>query len=399
MRSPTGGRAALVNGTLAVLLAAGIGLAYVSLGDDEATASSTTRTTAVLRGDVTASVAASGPIASTTTRAVSFAASGTVAKVRAKVGATVKKGQELAELDPTEAQEQLDAAQADLAVAEEGDTSTAQGYASYVRARNAVNAARRALDGTVLHAPFAGTVTAVNGTVGGPASGSSGSSGSTGSSGSAGSSGSSGSGGSSSSSGSSSSGSSSGFVELADPAHLQVTGDFTEADATRLKVGQAAAVTFDALPGVSAQGLVSAIADTPTTENNVVSFAVTITLKDRPAQVRIGQTAAATVTVAQVKNALYVPSAAVTSAGGQSTVTVVENGRPVVRTVTVGIAGSAGTEIKSGLSEGEQVRITVATGTTGTNGGGAQRSGGGFGGGFGAGGAAVGGGRGAGGGR
>ncbi|MFJ1564506.1 efflux RND transporter periplasmic adaptor subunit [Streptomyces erythrochromogenes] len=356
MGSVKRGRALLVNGTLAVLLAGGIGFAYVSLGDDGATASATTRTTAVMRGDLTASVAASGAVESATKRALAFSGSGTVSKVHVAVGATVKKGQKLAELDRTEAQEELDSAKAQLAVAADGDTSTAQGNASYVQAKNAVSTAQRALDGTVLYAPFDGTVTAVNGSVGESASGSSASSsGSSGSSGSANS-------------------SSSGFIELADPGAVQVTGKFTEADATQLKVGQAATVTFAALSGVTTQGAVAAIDSAPTTENNVVTFAVTVTLKEKPAQVRIGQTASATVTVSEVKDALYVPSAAVTSAGGQTTVTVLENGKPVVKAVTVGIAGSSGTEIKSGLKEGEQVRITVATGTGGS---GAQVPGGG----------------------
>ncbi|APU43410.1 efflux RND transporter periplasmic adaptor subunit [Streptomyces sp. TN58] len=361
MRSVRRGRAVLVNGTLAVLLAGGVGFAYVSLGDEEATASATTRTTQVMRGDLTASVSASGAVESATKRALAFSGSGTVTKIHVAVGATVKKGQKLAELDPTEAQEELDAAKAQFVVAADGDTSTAQGNASYVQAKNAVSAAQRALDGTVLYAPIDGTVTAVNGSVGESASGSSGSSASSGSAG--------------SSSGGSSSG---GFIELADPGAVQVTGKFTEADATRLKVGQAATVTFAALSGVTAQGEVAAIDSVPTTESNVVSFGVTIALNDKPEQVRIGQTASATVTVSEVKDALYVPSTAVTSAGGQNTVTVVENGKPVVKRVTVGIAGSSGTEIKSGLQQGEQVQITV---TTGTGGSGTQPRGGGLGGG------------------
>ncbi|MER7730898.1 biotin/lipoyl-binding protein [Streptomyces erythrochromogenes] len=372
------GRALLVNGTLAVLLAGGIGFAYVSLSDDEATASATTRTTSVTRGDLTASVSASGSVESATKRALAFSGSGTVANIGVKVGAAVKKGQKLAELDRTEAQEELDAAEAQLAVAADGDTSTAQGNASYVQAKNAVSAAQRALDGTVLYAPIDGTVTAVNGSVGESASGSSASSGSSGSSASSGSSG--------------SSAASGGFIDIASPDAVQVTGKFTEADATKLKVGQTATVTFAALSGVTAQGEVAAIDSAPTTENNVVSFGVTVTLKEKPEQVRIGQTASATVTVSEVKDALYVPTAAVRSAGGQSTVTVLEAGKPVVKTVTVGIAGNAGTEIKSGLKEGEQVQITVATGT-GT--GGSQMPGGGFGGmggGMGGGGRAPGGG-------
>ncbi|MFI0932897.1 efflux RND transporter periplasmic adaptor subunit [Streptomyces sp. NPDC021019] len=327
-----------------------------------------------MRGDLTASVSASGAVESATKRSLVFSGSGTVTKIHVAVGATVKKGQKLAELDRTEAQEELDAAEAQFVVAADGDTSTAEGNASYVQAKNAVSAAQRALDGTVLYAPIGGTVTAVNGSVGESASGSSGSS-------------------APSASADSSSG---GFIELADPGAVQVTGKFTETDAASLKVGQAATVTFAALSGVTAQGEVAAIDSVPTTESNVVSFGVTISLRDKPEQVRIGQTASATVTVSEVKDALYVPSAAVASAGGQSTVTVAEDGKPVVKRVTVGIAGSSGTEIKSGLQQGEQVQITVATGTGGSD---AQPSRGGLGGGLGGGGGGGGRGPGGGGGR
>ena len=58
-------------------------------------------------------------------------------------------------------------------MADAGDTSTAQGYSSYVSAKNNYNSAERQLAGTVLKAPIAGTVTALNGSVGGSSSGSS----------------------------------------------------------------------------------------------------------------------------------------------------------------------------------------------------------------------------------
>ncbi|MER7764571.1 efflux RND transporter periplasmic adaptor subunit [Streptomyces sp. NPDC097619] len=366
MGSAIRGRAAVVNGGPALLLAGGVALTYVSLGDDGTEAPAASRTTTVTRGDLTAQVSASGSVASARTRALTFTGSGTVTAVHVTVGTKVEKGRKPAELDRTEAQEQLDAAKADRAMAADADTTTTQGWAGWVRADNAVKAAQRALDGTVLYAPFAGTVTAVNGSVGGSSSGSGSASGSSSSA-------------SSSSSGTTASGS--GFIELADPGAVQVTGKFTESDATRLKVGQTATVTFAALSGVTAQGMVAAVDGVPTTENNGVTFGVTVSLKEKPAEVRIGQTATATVTVAEAKDALYVPAAAGTSAGGQSTVTVLQDGAPVVRTVTVGISGTSGTEIKSGLTEGEQVRITAATTTTGGAGGSGQFPGGGLGGG------------------
>ncbi|GAA1794328.1 efflux RND transporter periplasmic adaptor subunit [Actinomadura chokoriensis] len=363
MNRPFQRRALLVNGALGVLLVAGAGTAYLTLGDGGDGAAASTRTARVSRGTVESSVSASGSVESAKSRSLSFGASGTVAKIYVKAGTKVSAGDVLARLDQTEALENVNAAKANLAVAAGGDTSSEQGYASYLQAKNSYNSALRTYQGTVLKAPFAGTITAVNGAVGGSSGGSSSSSGSA-----AGSGGSSP--GSSSSSSTSSSSSSSGFMEIADVGKLQIDGDFTEADTTKLKVGQAATITFDALTGTTATGKVTAIGLSPTTTDNVVKFPATISLTDVPSGVRLGQTATAEITVAKAEDVLYVPSAAVRTAGGQSTVTVVRNGEQSTVTVEIGVKGDQGTEIKSVLEEGDQVVVTSTSGsgTSGTTG-------------------------------
>ena len=76
----------------------------------------------------------------------------------------------------------------------------------------------------------------------------------------------------------------------------------------------------------------------------------------------------AQVVTGQAQDVLLVPSAAVTTAGGQSTVTVVQNGQQVSTPVEVGLEGDQFTEITSGLSEGDEVVIATATDTGGTGG-------------------------------
>ncbi|MFG1998672.1 efflux RND transporter periplasmic adaptor subunit [Spirillospora sp. NPDC048911] len=379
MKSPFKRRTLLVNGTLGVLLAGGVGAAYLSLADDGAAAQQgQQRITQVARGTVESTVSASGSVASAQTRSMSFGASGTVAKIYVKAGEKVAKNESLARLDQTAALDSLRAAQLTLTAATEklNETSSsspsyAQVYSSYVQAKNAYRSAQQTLDGTVIKAPFTGTVTEVNGNVGDSAGGGSSSS----SSGSGGSSGSGASGtgtsgnGTSSSSSSGSSSTGSGFVELVNTKSLEIEGDFTEADTTKLKVGQEATITFDALTGKTATGEIKKIAISPTTSNNVVTYPVTIGLTDVPSGVRIGQTATVEITTGSAENVLYVPTAAVRTAGGQSTVTVLENGKQVVKTVEVGIKGDQGTVIKSGLAEGDQVVVTSSsTGSTTTNG-------------------------------
>ncbi|MFB9250395.1 efflux RND transporter periplasmic adaptor subunit [Sphaerisporangium melleum] len=367
MKLSTKRRALIVNGALGVLLLGGAGVAYASLNGGSA-AEAAPVTTPVTRGTVLSSVSASGSVESAKTRSLSFSTSGTVEKIYVEAGDKVTKGQILARLDDTAAQEDLDAAQASLSAAEDGDTSTASGYSQYVQARNAYRDAKRTLDGTVLKAPFSGTVTAVNGTAGGSSSGSSGSSSSgsssaSGSSRAGGSSGSSGSSSSASSASSASSSGSSGFIEVADTKRLQVVGDFTESDVTKLKRGQTATVTFDALPGVTASGKIALIDPVAQTSNNVVQYAATISLTDVPKTVRLGQTTSVQVIVAKADDALVVPTSAVRTAGGQNTVTVLANGAQATRTVEIGVKGDTLTEIKSGLAEGDQVVRSTGGGT------------------------------------
>jgi membrane fusion protein, macrolide-specific efflux system len=386
-------RRLLTNGALALLLVAGIGVAYLSLHDD-AGASSPGRIVRVSRGTVVSSVSASGSVASANSRDLGFGASGTVDTIKVQVGDKVKKGQLLATLDDASAQDALQSAQAALSAAEAGDTSTPSGYSSYVQAKAARDSAQRSLDGTELKAPFSGTIVAVNGSVGGSSSGSSGSSTSSGSTGSTGAAGGGGGSSSSASSSASSSSTGSGFITIADTTKLAIKGEFTESDIAKVKKGQQASVTFDAMQGTRASGKVTAIDQTSTTTNNVVQYGVTVTLTDPPKGLRIGATATVQVTTASAENVLYVPTAAVRTAGGQSAVTVLSGGKQVTKIVQAGVQGTQGTEIKSGLNEGDQVVIANASGGAGGTGfptGRFPGGGGGIGGGLGGGGGRAGG--------
>ncbi|GAA3547189.1 HlyD family efflux transporter periplasmic adaptor subunit [Nonomuraea rosea] len=372
----------MTNGALAVLLLGGAVFAYTQLGTGQSESETAVRTVSVSRGSVTASVSASGAVASSQSRSLSFGTSGTVEKIYVKAGDKVAKGDLLARLDDSAAQESLSAAQATYQSALDDGTDTAQLYAAYIKARNSYREAQRTVAATVLKAPFKGTITAVNGSVGGTSSGSGGTSGS-------GSGATSAASGASQSSGSSGSSASSSFVELADVGKLQLVGTFTESDVGKLKQGQEATITFDALPGVTATGKVTQIEPVASTSNNVVQYPVTVTFTKVPSQVRLGQTATVAVVVGQAENVVTVPSTAISTSGGQTSVTVLKDGRQTRTPVEVGVQGTTMTEIKSGVSEGDQI-VPPAT-TTSTTGGNQRQFGGG--GGFPGGGVPAGGGR------
>jgi macrolide-specific efflux system membrane fusion protein len=152
-------------------------------------------------------------------------------------------------------------------------------------------------------------------------------------------------------------------VEIADLSDLQVSGQFSEADALKVKKGQPATVTLNADTGTTIPAEVSLVDPQATTTNDVVQYGVTLKLKSAPSGLRLGQTASVEVVTAKADNALYVPSTAVKSAGGTHTVTVLANGKQATRTVRVGVAGDDNTQITSGLRAGEKVVLpTQATG-------------------------------------
>ena len=255
----------------------------------------------------------------------------------------------------------------------------ASARASVASAQSALTTAQRNDDETSLTAPVAGTVASVNGQVGSPASGSSSSSSGSGSSSGTG---------SSSGSGSSSS-STSGFVVLTDVSLLDVKVGFAEADAAEVKVGQAATVTFDALPGATVNGSVLSLDVNQTLVSNVVTYFAHIGLTTPPADVKPGMTASVAVVLDKRDNVVTLPTSAVTSRGNTATVTVRADGKDTPRSIAVGLRGDNAVEIVSGLQAGETVvtKVTSATGTGTSNIGGGR--GGGGGGGPGAGGAFV----------
>jgi macrolide-specific efflux system membrane fusion protein len=388
-----------VNAGLGGLALAGALWAYQTVAVSNTSSGSTNsaqRYATVQAGSVVATASATGTVQSANTANADFGTTGTVTEIDVKVGDAVIKGQVLAKLDPTAAQDQLNTANANLASAQQSLTransaspvdasAVASAQAQVAQAQATVGADQRALDGTVLKAPMAGTVIAVNGSVGGSSSASSSSASSSGSGGGGGGGASSGNGSSSSSSSSSASSASSGFVQLADLGQLQVSGYFAEADATKLKVGQVATVSWSALANTRATGKVASIAPTATTQNSVNSYQVVIGLDSVPAGTRLGQTTSVAVTVARADNVLRLPTAAVRSAGGRFTVQLVTGtGKTQTTVVEVGVRGDTFDEITGGLTEGQQVAIQrqATTGTsTGPGGGIFGPGGGGFGGG------------------
>ncbi|WUH92095.1 biotin/lipoyl-binding protein [Streptomyces sp. NBC_00433] len=400
-------RAALINSVLGVVVLAGVGGAYAAVHDDggKSAGSGTARVATVAKSTVLATVSGSGSLASPSDAGLNFTTGGTLTEVDVKPGDKVKKGQVLARVDATDAKATLQQDEASLTAAEanltkveagelpasagnagssgssgrDGDVPAsptpsptptvdpaqlAQAQAQLTQAQNAVDAARRAVDGTTLKAPVAGTVASVASAKGDTVSG-------TGGSGSGSGSGSSGSG-SAAGSSSSSSTSLSGFIVLTNPAGMQVTADFSEADSLKVKAGQSATVTLNAESGTVLDAKVLSVSSLPVSSGSgsgsgssgsAVQYAATLQITGDTSNLRTGLSASIQVTTGSASDALSVPTAAVSGTGANRTVLLVNADGSTTRTpVTVGIEGDSTDQITSGLAEGQQVQIpTVAS--------------------------------------
>jgi macrolide-specific efflux system membrane fusion protein len=131
-----------------------------------------------------------------------------------------------------------------------------------------------------------------------------------------------------------------------------------ESDISKVKVGQKATVTLDALTGVELAAHVTTISTVGTNSSGVVSYDATLALDQKNSQVKPGMSASGSIIVAQA-HGVNVPNSAVTGTGSLATVTLVSNGNKTQRQVAIGLRGTSRTQIVSGLSAGQQLAVTT----------------------------------------
>jgi hypothetical protein len=161
-------------------------------------------------------------------------------------------------------------------------------------------------------------------------------------------------------------------VQLVDTSQIKFQGQVDEIDILKIKTGQKATISVDAVPNKVFTGNVSFISPfgTPDT-NNVVKFPVTILLDPSEVALKGGLTATADIAISSVENALLVPLSAITTTSEGSFVTVVDvaTGKQEKRQVTLGSQNLQFAEVLSGLKEGDKVvgqdKVTGAPVVTG----------------------------------
>jgi len=150
-----------------------------------------------------------------------------------------------------------------------------------------------------------------------------------------------------------------------------------EVDIAKVKSGDKATLTFDAIDGLSITGVVAAMDGIGTVSQGVVTYNVTIVFDTQDERVKPGMSVSATIITDIKQDVLTISSSAIKTQGSMSYVEMlnqelssdqVQAGESVPstgalrqQTVEVGLSDDTSTEIVSGLSEGDQVIVRTVT--------------------------------------
>ena len=311
-------------------------------------------TASVSRGDIVERVEATGTLEAVTTVQVGTQVSGTIKTLYADFNSRVRKGQVVAELEPSLFQTQVDQARATVTRLEadverahvdvddtevklrranelwekqliaQTDLETAQANARQAQAalkaaqaqvaqsRASLSQAQVNIGHTIIRAPIDGVVISRNVDVGQTVA--------------------------------ASMSAPTLFVIANDLSRMRVSASIDESDIGRVHAGQPVTFRVDAYPNETFAGKVSQVRLQPVTEQNVVSYVTMIDVPNPDLKLKPGMTANVTVEIARVDDVLRVPNAALRFRGSP------EHGS---RVWTIGPEGQARPiSVRAGLSDG-----------------------------------------------
>jgi len=342
------------------------------------------RTEKVEKGDIQATVTATGTVNAVTTVLVGTQVSGTIKKIYVDFNSPVKEGQLIAQIDPATFQAQVDQAKANLFSAKanlekaeaslldakrtmernrelfsknliaKSDLDTSE--TNYDAAKAQVSAAKAQiaqteaalkfaetnLDYTKILSPVHGIVVSRNVDVGQTVA--------------------------------ASFQTPTLFNIAQDLTKMQIDTNVAEADVGNVKEGQDVEFTVDAYPDTTFKGRVSQVRNAPITVQNVVTYDVVIYVDNPEFKLKPGMTANVSIIISSKKDVLKIPNAALRFRPSEAVkgttqpkgpgVWIVENKKPKRAKVVTGISDGNYTELVSGeITEGQEVIVESLTKT------------------------------------
>jgi len=153
-----------------------------------------------------------------------------------------------------------------------------------------------------------------------------------------------------------------------DLSSLLVDVELSEIDINSISDGQPVTLTFDAILGKEYKGQVTKVSQAGTVVGGVVNFTVTVELTDADELVKPGMTAAVNIVVQEIKDAVLVPNRAVRLVDGDRVVFVTgENGMPEKVEIRLGQSSDTMSVVIGGeLKEGDEIILNPSADLTGS---------------------------------
>ena len=332
------------------------------------------RTAKVERGDLVSAVASTGNLAAVVTVQVGTQVSGTIQRLFVDFNSQVKKGQVIAQIDPSLFNAQVEQshgnflnsqanvlkAKADLTdtkrtlernrqlvkegIVSQSDFDTAETkfheaqatlqafQGSVIQTRGAYSQAQTNLKYATIRSPVDGTVVSRNVDVGQTVA--------------------------------ASFQTPTLFTIAQDLTKMEIDTSVDEADISRIRVGQPASFTVDSYPESRFTGTVSQVRNAPVVAQNVVTYVVVVSVDNKDLKLKPGMTANVRIETARKENVLKLPSAALRfkpkgAKGGKGTAEGKD--KPAGTDARKGKMG-AGQQVFIPGPEGKAVAVTVKTG-------------------------------------
>ena len=141
-----------------------------------------------------------------------------------------------------------------------------------------------------------------------------------------------------------------------DLSHLLADVQVSEVDINSVSLGQPATLTFDAILGQDYHGEIVQVGQAGDTVQGVVSFTVTIELADADELVKPGMTAAVNVVIEEQNDVVLIPNRAVRLVDSERVVYVLIDGQPVQVKVKLGsTSGIDSVLVEGDLKEGDLI--------------------------------------------
>lgn len=149
------------------------------------------------------------------------------------------------------------------------------------------------------------------------------------------------------------------IVDIADVSRMFALVNVDETDIAQIEVGQEVDVTVEAYPDELFTGKVTKVAPQTIVDQNVTSIPVTVEIELPDGRLKPGLNVTCDFITGRKENVLMVPNEAVKETDNATTVTIMQEGKQVTRTVETGLVGKDSTEILKGLKAGQKVVTAI----------------------------------------